>query len=238
MPHPLDLFDKIFVINLATRDDRRREMDEQFRRIGLALDAPCVELFEAVRPDERGDFPSIGARGCFMSHLGVLKRAAEHRLGAVLIVEDDLNFADDLMQRIPMVAERLRRQDWSMFYGGYRLDQAMPEVCGGCADLPANAGVQTSHFVAVRGAAITGLVGYLEAQLARPAGDPRGGPMHVDGSYTWFRREHHELSTVIAVPELGHQRASKTDVHDLGLRDSVPIVRTVMAALRRLKNRL
>ena len=238
MPHPLDLFDKIFVINLATRDDRRREMDEQFRRIGLSLDSPLVELFEAVRPDDRGDFPSIGARGCFMSHLGVLKRAVEQRLGTVLIVEDDLNFSDDFIQRISSVAERLQRQDWSMFYGGYRLEQAVPEVHGGCADLSADAGVQTSHFVAVRGAAITGLVGYLEAQLARPAGHPRGGPMHVDGSYTWFRREHPELPTVIAVPELGHQRASKTDVHDLGLRDSVPIVRSAMAALRKLKNRL
>ncbi len=37
MPHPFEVFDRISVINLATRDDRRREMDVQFRRIGLAL---------------------------------------------------------------------------------------------------------------------------------------------------------------------------------------------------------
>jgi hypothetical protein len=238
MPHPLDLFDKIFVINLATRDDRRREMDEQFRRIGLALDSPLVEVFAAVRPDDRGDFPSVGARGCFMSHLGVLKSAAARGFARVLIVEDDLNFSDDFMQRTAAVAERLRRNDWSVFYGGYRLDRAVPDVQAGCAELPANAGVQTSHFIGFRGPAIGSLVAYLEAQLARPPGDPGGGPMHVDGSYTWFRREHPDLSTVLAVPELGYQRASKTDVHDLGLRDSVPIVRTAMAALRRLKNKL
>jgi hypothetical protein len=81
-------------------------------------------------------------------------------------------------------------------------------------------------------------VSYLEAQLARPAGDPHGGPMHVDGSYSWFRRGHPELSTLIAVPEIGHQRASKTDVHDLGLRDRLPILRTAMAAVRRLRNRM
>ena len=237
MPHPLELFDKVFVINLATRDDRRREMDEQFRRIGLALDSPLVEIFDAVRPADRGDFPSIGARGCFMSHLGVLKLAASRKMDAVLIVEDDLNFSDDFMQRMPAVADWLRSRDWAMFYGGYRLDRPVPEARGGCAELPADAGVQTSHFVAVRGSAIAGLVDYLEAQLARPPGDARGGPMHVDGSYTWFRREHPNLMTAIAVPELGHQRASKTDVHDLGWRDSVPVSASAMAALRKLRNR-
>jgi glycosyl transferase, family 25 len=238
MPHPLDLFDKIFVINLATRDDRRREMDEQLRHIGLALDSPLVEVFEAVRPEDRGDFPSIGARGCFMSHLGVLKLAASRKLDAVLILEDDLNFSDDFMQRIPVVADRLRGRDWSIFYGGYRLDGAMPEARGGCADVSADTGVQTAHFFAVRGAAIAALVDYLAAQLQRPPGDVRGGPMHVDGSYTWFRREYSKFATVVAVPELGYQRASRTDIHDLGLRDSLPILRTAVAAFRRLKNRL
>jgi GR25 family glycosyltransferase involved in LPS biosynthesis len=40
MSEPLDIFQKIYVINLAARTDRRREMQEQFDRIGLRLDDP------------------------------------------------------------------------------------------------------------------------------------------------------------------------------------------------------
>jgi glycosyl transferase family 25 len=236
--HPLALFRKIYVINLPSRDDRRREMQAQFQRIGLGLAAPLVELFPAIRPGDRGSFPSVGSRGCFLSHLGALQKAVGEDLDRILILEDDLNFSDDFMQRVPLVAERLRGDDWSMFYGGYRLDRPVAGAQAGCAVLAAEDGVQTSHFVAFRGPVIAGLVAYLEAQLTRPAGDPRGGPMHVDGSYTWFRREHPQHSTLLAVPELGYQRASKTDVHELGLRDTAPVVRTAMAALRKLKNRL
>ncbi len=238
MPNPLAPFHKIYIINLPSRDDRRREMDAQLKRIGLSLISPDLELFAAIRPPDAGDFPSIGARGCFLSHLGALRNAVAHGHERVLILEDDLNFSDDFIRRMPLVGERLDCADWSMFYGGYRLDRAVPTADGGCAVLPARDGVQTTHFVGFRGPAIAAAVAYLEAQLDRPPGDARGGPMHIDGSYSWFRRDHPELMTLLAVPELGHQRASKTDVTDLGLRDTVPVVRNVVAGLRRMKNLL
>src|SRR5829696_6763409 len=100
MSEPLDVFQKIYVINLAARTDRRREMQEQFGRIGMRLDDPKVELFEAIRPDDADGFPSVGSRGCFLSHLGVLKRASASRLESILILEDDLNFADDFAAKM------------------------------------------------------------------------------------------------------------------------------------------
>lgn len=237
MSHPLHVFQRVFVINLPSRDDRRREMAEQLQRIGLGFDSPLIALFPAVRPAHQGNFPSVGARGCFASHLAVLKEAARQGLQRILIVEDDLNFAPDFMARGPVVAERLRQADWSMFYGGYRLDRPLADTHSGAAIVAPDNGVQTSHFVGVQGSAIGSLVAHLEAQMARPAGDPLGGPMHVDGSYTWFRRARPDLVTLVAVPELGYQRASKTDVHELGLRDTLPGVRHAMAALRKLRNR-
>ncbi|HAX77040.1 MAG TPA: LPS biosynthesis glycosyltransferase, partial [Cyanobacteria bacterium UBA11372] len=50
-------------------------------------------MFPAIRPDDAGDFPSIGARGCFESHLAILKQALADRLSNVLIVEDDLKIS-------------------------------------------------------------------------------------------------------------------------------------------------
>ena len=62
--------------------------------------------------------------------------------------------------------------------------------------------------------------------------------MHVDGAYNWFRRANPHFKTVLASPELGFQRASRTDIHDLRWYDSTPVVREAMAGLRLLKNAL
>jgi hypothetical protein len=78
-PGLLDYFDRIYVINLPARTDRKREMEEQLARIGLSFAHPRVSLFAAIRPHEPGGFDTIGARGCFSSHLEVLRDA--HRRG-------------------------------------------------------------------------------------------------------------------------------------------------------------
>ncbi|MEX1060616.1 MAG: glycosyltransferase family 25 protein, partial [Methyloceanibacter sp.] len=62
----------ISIINLEHRTDRRIAMQKQLSRIGWQ-----AEFFAAIRPDIAADFPSIGARGCFLSHLAVLKNARD-----------------------------------------------------------------------------------------------------------------------------------------------------------------
>ncbi len=228
------LFERIYVINLAERADRRREMADQLGRIGLRLDCEPVVRFNAVRPPEAGAFPSIGSRGCFLSHLGVLRSAAADGLERILVLEDDLNFAEGFEALAGPVAARLEVDDWSFFYGGYRLDDPLP---GAPLDpvAPFEDGVGTTHFYALRGAVIGALADYLEGQLERPAGDPQGGPMHVDGAYCWFRRRHPEYRTLLAVPELGYQRLSRTDVHALRWYDRSIGVRNVVSLARRFR---
>lgn len=36
--------------------------------------------------------------------------------------------------------------------------------------------------------------------------------MHVDGAYSWFRKDHPFLRTLLADPELGYQRPSRSDI--------------------------
>ena len=235
MKHPLDIFQKIYVINLASRQDRRREMCDQLSRIGLSPEAGKAEFFDAVRPEVAGDFPSIGSRGCFLSHLGVLKDASARGFQTVLILEDDLNFVDTFRQRMAAIGERLRERDWSIFYGGYRVDRTPAPDGLDCAAISSDEGVGTTHFVGVQGEVIPSLVRYLEAQLARPRGHPEGGPMHVDGAYCWFRRAHPEFITLLAVPQLGYQRVSRTDVHDLKWYDSTVGIRLAVSLVRRLR---
>lgn len=236
MSHPFDTFQRIYVINLVSRADRRIEMAEQLRRIGIAIDSPQVQLFKAVRPDHAGPFSSIGAHGCFMSHLGVLRDAQALGLDRILILEDDLNFAADFSARAPKIFEQLEAVDWSMFYGGWKIHTPLPPGAGGM-EIDSSNGVETTHFLAFKGPAIAETVAYLETMLAREAGDPRGGPMHVDGAYCWFRRSHPTRRTFIACPELGYQRSSRTDIHPPRWIDRILGVRELVAMMRRARNR-
>ena len=236
MTHPFDSFERIYIINLASRADRRAEMAEQLRSIGLGFNSAAVRLFDAIRPTDAGPFPSIGSRGCFMSHLGVLKDAVAAGFQRILIVEDDLNFAPDFAQRSERLVARIAAPDWGMFYGGHEVP-GHPSALDGAVDLKPEEPVQTTHFVALQGPTVNAAAAYLAAMLLRPSGDADGGPMHVDGAYSWFRREYPHVRTWIAVPPLGYQRASRTDIHALRWFDKMRAVRDVASMLRRLRNR-
>lgn len=219
------------IVNLPSRADRRAEFAQQLARIGLGYDHPKVRLFQAVRPDDAGGFPSIGARGCFLSHLGIYAETGD----SVLICEDDLDFVPDFLARVPGVTEALAKQDWDFFYGGYGEPPEGDPVAPGLVRLPPDYGPSCTHFYAVRGRALEQLVPYLKAMMARPSGHDDGGPMHVDGALAWFRRAHPEYVTLAAVPELGVQRPSRTDIHALRWFDRVPVIRDLAGLLRRAR---
>lgn len=236
MSNLLEYFDRVFVINLPTRQDRRHEIAFQLQSIGLELNKGNVMLFPAVRPDSPDGFPSVGARGCFLSHLGILRTALEDRLARILVLEDDLDFEPDFFSRAPGVIAAMKSTDWSLFYGGCRMDAvAREKISDGLIVVTPDDQIATTHFIGLTGEAIRLAVPYFESMLARPAGHPEGGPMHVDGAYNWLRRAHPDLKTLVATPELGHQRPSRTDIHDLKWFDSMPVVRNAASALRRLK---
>lgn len=226
------------VINLALRADRRAEMAGELARLGLALDGRAVRLFPAVRPAEAGGFPTVGTRGCFLSHLGVLRMAREAGWDRVLILEDDLDFAGDIAARLPVVLHGLEGWDWSLFYGGWGEEPAGERVAEGLVRLDPAAGVRCTHFLAVRGAAIGELVEYLEEMLARPPGSPEGGPMHVDGAYSWYRVAHPQRLVLAAVPALGVQRPSPTDILGRPWFDRIGVLAPVVRLARRVKRRL
>ena len=235
--HALEYFQQIYVINLPHRHDRRREMIEQLNAIGLSFDMTYVRLFEAVRPEASEGFPSIGARGCFLSHLGILRDACDRRFERILILEDDLNFAPDLNARIGNTVAELEKTDWSLFYGGYVANSLpQPEGTGGVVQLESTDLLSTTHFVGFRGPAVSEVVTYLENILSRPPGDPDGGPMQVDGAYYRFRRQFPAKITLASVPMLGYQRNSRTDIHSLRWFDRVPGIHQGVAWVRKMRN--
>ena len=113
---------RVFIINLEDRPDRRHEMRAELGRIGLGDDAPQVRFFRAHRPEAAGAFPSIGAHGCFMSHLGVLRQARSEGCRAVLILEDDAAFTQPFVEGGEALLKALSKDEsWSMAYLGHRI---------------------------------------------------------------------------------------------------------------------
>lgn len=209
----LDRFDRIRIVNLPQRRDRRREMDDELRRAGLAGD-PRVSYFAAIRPDDRGDFYSIGARGIYESQKTILREAAAAG-ESVLILEDDCAFS-------PGLGEYRSTSDWDIFYGGYYASE--PD------DLH-NSDIIGAHMMgfSARGARLVS--DYLEGLTYEGAHPP------IDAAYVWFRRAHPEVATEFAIPPLANQRSSRSDIASLRFYDRLPGLREIAGAARRLLRR-
>jgi hypothetical protein len=231
----LDSFDSIRIINLVDRADRRREMAQQFARLGLSLDHPKIALFGAQRFTDPAGFPTPGTRGCFDSHYQLLREAADEGLGSILILEDDTNFDDEIETLLPPVLNALAAQEWDIFHGSllpghYESSVAPVELVGPTVDL------RGTHFLAWRGAAIRHGADYFEAMAARPPlpAHPDGVPMHYDGAMSLYRARNPDVRTLIAHPDLGHQRLSRTDIHAPAFYDRLPVLKQAAGLARQI----
>jgi len=104
-------------INLDRRPERWERMQTRFGNAGVGV----VERFPAV-DGAKGAVPvswpfSSGAYGCLQSHLAVVREARAHQRESVLIMEDDVVFADGFQEQFQ---ERVRHlpADWDMLYFG------------------------------------------------------------------------------------------------------------------------
>jgi glycosyl transferase, family 25 len=225
----MHLMPSIFVINLKHRTDRRIAMQKQLSRIGWH-----AEFFPAIRPKNAADFPSIGARGCYLSHLSVLKNARDAGVQQLVILEDDVNFASEFSERWKFSISALETREWSIFYPGHTFD----DLSAGLSRIPPDTGVQCTHFMVINGHAISTLIAGLGSIMSRPAGHPLGGPMHLDGAYSTLRTQNHSLVTYAHFPALGYQRPSRTDVGELKWFDRPGVLMPIANIVRKLKARL
>lgn len=235
----LSTIDRLYVINLKSRPDRRREILSELGHIGLDDQSPIVKMFEAVKPESAGTFPSIGARGCFLSHLGVLRHARDQGYRAILILEDDATITPDCRADLVLIMKDLEGMEWSLAYLGHRIapDQMPgPDLARTqhWLELPADTSIQTTHAMLISKRSIGPIIDYLERMMARPGGHREGGPMHVDGAYSWFRRAHPDLLTLVMPTSCIQQRASRSDITPSVWKDRLPF----MPLLRKLKNGL
>ena len=210
-------YDRVRIINLPERADRRREMNKQLKIAGLT--GPNVAYFPAVRPDTPGMFTSRGMHGSFLSHKGVLEEAAAAN-ESVLILEDDCNFLPE--------ANGYEIPPCDIFYGSHDGDADM--IIGAhCMGFTAETVKKVSAYLAdytkpdfATDPTASKEVGY----------DPNIRPP-IDGAYVWFRRAHPELETRFAF--LTYQRASRSDCTPAGTLDRIPVIRDIVEFGRRVR---
>lgn len=229
------IFDRIYIINLKSRSDRRRRIAAEMKQISAEIDGERIQFFEAIRPESAGDFPSIGARGCFYSHLGAIRRAEKESRGAFLILEDDVVFARDFEKTTAPAFTEITEKPWDVFYGGY---DKISVGDGAAFPVDAETAILTAHCVGFKAELASTLADYLEAMASRPPKSGEGGPMHVDGAYSWFRRAHPDLTTLAASKPLAYQSASRSDITPSGPLDNVPVIRDIVQLARELRRNI
>jgi glycosyl transferase family 25 len=243
------VFDQIYIINLIAREDRRAEMKIQLKKVGLNYRESAVQFFSTVKPESAEDWPTRGTKGCFMSHMNVLKNAKLNGYQKILIIEDDLNFSQNFNIHLPAIIEQLNTNSWDLFYGGYQMEgkkDLSPQSKfktqilnqSDLIEIEHHQTIHCAHFIGFNEQAINELPDYLEAIFNRPSGDPKGGHMPIDGAYHWYRKEHPNRKTLISVPPIGYQRSSRSDIHELPWFDKAPVINNLTSTLRKLKQHL
>lgn len=209
-------FDAIRIVSLADRVDRRAQLREEFARVGMPVGQGPVRLFDAIRPADAGGFPSVGAHGCFLSHLEVLRQARDAGVQRLLVLEDDALFTP-LFGKADALIDFCRSDEWDLLYPGHIL----PAEPGPLRWIRTAGGLQCTHAYAVRGEVIPALIHFLEAILS-PGREPDApGPMHVDAAYNVFMVLHPAIRTFRASKAIVIQRSSKSDVSRSGRVDEI-----------------
>jgi glycosyl transferase family 25 len=91
-----------------------------------------------------------------------------------------------------------------------------------------------AHMMGFSAAVLPDLVAFLESMT--PEADGIRQP--IDGAYVSFRRAHPAVATRFAVPPLGRQRPSRTDIATPNWIDRAPVIRHFAGLARRVKRML
>jgi len=130
------MIDRIFIINLKEREDKRMDMIDEMNRLGITN----YEFFDAIRPtiddvhEWNPNFCSfakkmmspekflnyqIGSLGCLKSHIQVLKICLQRGYQRVMILEDDAHFTEDFDKIFEYSAQIDNKYDMLYLYGNH-----------------------------------------------------------------------------------------------------------------------
>ena len=235
MKQIIQYFDRAYVINLADRTDRRRQVQREFRSVGVNIPDEKVQFYSAVRLTEKAGFPDVGTRGNFDSHRRVLELAIKDHLRNVLILEDDVCFRSIGDQFKQQLLAQLTREDWDVVCFGY-LVPSDDDLTGPLMRWQSD--FLGAQFYAVNGRFFRTMLNYMNDCELRKPGDPYGCPMPADGIYNQVRRVFPNTRLFLSVPNLAHQRSSRTDIAETHILDRIVGLGPIMLGVRAIKHRM
>lgn len=234
MKRIIDTFERVYIVNLPERTDRKRETIAEFRRIGIEVPNAHIRFLEATRPANANGFPSVGSLGNFISQTRVLAECLQDNIQSVLICEDDIQFNHIVPADTQTILTDINAKDWNVLSLAYLEPEYLHNVQTGLT--PWEKSTRGTHFYAIRGDAIRDFHDYLVACRNRPSGHPDGGALFFDGAFNLARSKVDGVRFYIANPSLAGQRASRTDLHRLSFFDRVEPFRSAASLARQLKN--
>ena len=111
-------FDKIICLNLDNRKDRWSECVTLFNKHNMVVERfPAIYGWDLNLPIENKADNYHGTMGCGLSHLFAIKYAKQLNLKNVLVLEDDVDFIENLDSSFQDVLRELP-QNWDMLYLG------------------------------------------------------------------------------------------------------------------------
>ncbi|MDJ0840931.1 MAG: glycosyltransferase family 25 protein [Acidobacteriota bacterium] len=220
MPALNEIFPHILCINLDRRPERWSATQEEFDRLQItgvtriaAVDARQLQI-----PDRWSDPP--GAYGCLQSHLKAVRHARDQGWPHVLILEDDVVFANDLHERLAEIAGELPEK-WAMLSLGGIHREAPGEYSTGLCRMRQTL---STHAYALSAWFYDAFI-----QAHQEENDP------VDVTNTCLQRDH---PCFCAMPHLAWQRDGWSDVQleresHWSIRESLVLVGDSMDLLLR-----
>lgn len=255
-----DFFERIYIINLPERADRRRGMERELKEIGLDFSMAQVRIFPAVRPAEALAFPSIGTLGCYLSHLEILRTARKEGLSNVLIMEDDLAISSRFNTLEKDVLNDLKSQNWDLVflgyfpYHGFQLSDYYDDSHGQFVSASkllkeTQYPTQGTHFYAVNHTLYDALISFLEELLSKRSEELFFEPdsrfenldgAYIDTAYYIFRKKNPDILFFVTCPCLGWQRNTLSDVNlsDHSFFDRVSFLQPIANLQRNIKYRV
>ena len=125
----LSNIDKIYLINLDISNDRLKEINNQNKNLNLNIirhravygkDIDEKNLIKKRVLDKNHKL-NKGAMGCYLSHLGILKKAYRDKDNIIIVLEDDIIFNKDFKENLEKYYKEVP-DDWDIIYlGGSRL---------------------------------------------------------------------------------------------------------------------
>jgi glycosyl transferase family 25 len=203
--------DRISIIHLPNRTDRLHALGRELARLGVDIRNPKIVFPDPPMPDGTNGFRSRGVYGNFLSHLEIIESAFRDNLETVLVLEDDAIFSDRFSAKQSVVAEALKNMPWDMCFIGHSLRSGLPTSSTGLVRF--SGPFIWAHCYAVHRRVMPRLIQFMKDTMNRPPGDPKGGRMYIDATYTLFRQFNPDVISLVSSPCLSVQRGSQSSLN-------------------------